>query len=305
MYGTEFENVQSFPPDYACHCYSFDRTPIESQYSMYPSYPHEPPYDEPSYEEKCESIFEPPHEPNCKRTVDVNRHNNNVNRQSNDVNRHSNDVNVNNNDINDVNNMIGGGRGNRWKYCICGWICFCIMVLAIVLPVLFLVKRDVTFEIEPINISEETINIDPSGFSIPVNPTIHTENDNFFDISLDMVLVTGSHPSYAGGTVPLGTGNLSSVVLSKRSEMDVTFPFLVQYNNTFDENTQYFSELLTNCTNSEEAGRNLYLDVRILVNYHMWAKDGNLDEHREFIFPCPISAEKASTIQGLIGSGIV
>jgi len=196
-------------------------------------------------------------------------------------------------------------RRRSWKKITCAVICCIIIPLIIILPVLYLVQRDVTFDIVPINIEEETINIDPNGFSIPVTPTVHTKNENFFDITLTNIDVKGSHPAYAQGLVPLGYGNTSGVVLPKRSETDFQFPFMVQYSRSSDTGIVYFSQLLTNCTNPDPNGRNLYLDISVDISYDMWARSGTISEVRNILVPCPISSEQAARIQRLIGSGIL
>lgn len=182
---------------------------------------------------------------------------------------------------------------------ICALLCFIVLALAIILPVLFCVRREVTFNILPLAVDDQVVNIDPSGFVIPVNPTIRVENDNFFDITLSDVVVEGSHPLYGGGAIPLGTGLATAVVLDNRATTDFIFPFLVQYNRTFDESFAYFSEILSNCTNP--VGATLYFGVDIKATYSMWAKSDSIHEKRSFTVPCPITPEEALQVRNIVG----
>jgi len=159
---------------------------------------------------------------------------------------------------------------------------------------LFLIKRPVSYQIAPLAVDDQVINIDPNGFTIPINPTIHTTNENFFDIGLH-ISVQGTHPAYAGGMVPLGSGRLEDATLYRRSEQDISFPFLVQYNNTFDPDFAYFSQVLDNCT--DISNMQLYMDVGMLLNYHTWIKSGTMDESRNVYIPCPISSDEAQRIK--------
>jgi hypothetical protein len=197
---------------------------------------------------------------------------------------------------------VNRGRYRKWKICVCGSLCFFIIALAIILPLLFLVQRKVDYVILPLAISDQVINIDPNGFTIPINPVIHTTNENFFDIGLSLN-VAGKHPLYANGTIPLGSGSLVDATLKSRSEQDVSFPFLVQYNRTYDPDFAYFSDLLTNC--STPGNMKLYMDVALDVQYRTYIKSGSMAERRDVYIPCPITEEKANSIKALLASGML
>ena len=187
-----------------------------------------------------------------------------------------------------------------WAICVCCSIVFFVVALAIILPILFLIQRRVDFDILPIYVDNQTINIDPSGFTIPVNPTVHTVNENFFDIGISSLQVQGSHPLYGNGQLPLGTGFIQEITLWKRSEMNFTFPFVVVYNRTIDPDFTYFSALLTNCTMAGNA--NLYIGTNVEVNYHMWAKSDTIHDARNVMVPCPVTPERATEILAIVNS---
>lgn len=298
------EKYLELPPDYV--------PPME--YSIRPSFSD--PYGQFYHDGSQNGVYEPYNSQSLYNTYPVNecaRYQNGYGSENNGMTTTIDEENRENRDHQRNGNgdvQIGGSanvRNNRgkWKKIICASICLFILVVIVTLPILYLVRRDVSFDIVPINIEEETINIDPNGFNIPVNPTIHTKNENFFDISLNSVKVEGSHPSYANGVVPLGMGTIEQVILFKRSEMDFQFPFLVQYNRTFDPSAEYFTQLLTNCTNVDPNGRNLYLDVSVMVEYHTWVQSGVINENRNIVIPCPISSEQATKILQLVQTGIV
>jgi hypothetical protein len=192
-------------------------------------------------------------------------------------------------------------RRRQWKQCLI-WICIpflCIFILlAIVLPVLFVIRRRVDFEIRPITIDQETINIDPNGFTISVDPVVYAINDNFFNIDISMLRVEGSHPLYADGRFPLGQGLLEDVTLHSRSDTEFILPFTVEYDRLRDDSLTYFSSLLTNC--SETGNRNLHINVDVRADYHMWAHSDTLYSTRSVVLPCPIDVEQAQGIQSLL-----
>jgi len=188
-------------------------------------------------------------------------------------------------------------RKRRWCIALCIVFSVIFVVLAVTLPVLFLVRRDVTFDIEPPAVENSTVNVDPSGFTIPIDPTVHATNKNYFDVLLTSIFVAANHPSYANGSVPLGTGTLNDVNLPKRSTIDFRFPFVVAYNRANDPNFAYFGELLQNCTQPEAK---LYLSVPIDVQYHVWAKSGTMQDERIVYVSCPVSPQKARSLLALL-----
>lgn len=224
-------------------------------------------------------------------------------------------VNNNNNNNNTESEMTDGNiqttnqnhpprrmNRRRWKICLCTSICCIIVPLIIILPILFLVERKVDYVIQPLKIDDQIINIDPNGFTIPVNPVIHTTNENFFDIGL-YINVQGKHPAYANGEHALGEGTITDATLYARSEQDIIFPFLVQYNRTYDADFGYFSELLTNCSSPDNM--ELYLSVFLKIDYDTWIQSGSMDGVKEIYLPCPITSEEAVQIQNLLGSGML
>jgi hypothetical protein len=168
----------------------------------------------------------------------------------------------------------------------------------IVLAILYLKQRNVDFTILPPSVNDTTININPQGFEIPVNPEVEARNDNFFDVELKMITVEALHPDYGNGSVPLGKGNVTNVVLGDRATTDFTFPLLFVYNSSMDSSYTYFEHLLLNCT--DPANANLYLRAAIHVDYHVWAKSGNMDLDRDVSVPCPIDTEKARQILSIV-----
>ena len=93
----------------------------------------------------------------------------------------------------------------RKKWCVCIMTTLVILTIIITLCVLFLVQRDVNFDIVPLSLSNVTIDPNPSGFTVPINPSVQAENDNFFDVHLTNVVVNGFHPLYGGGAVALAS----------------------------------------------------------------------------------------------------
>lgn len=180
-------------------------------------------------------------------------------------------------------------------------ICFFItlvIVTCVVLAVLFLVERDVSYRLLPMDVMNNTINVTPEGFALPATPLIATTNENFFDIFLDTILITGKHPLYSNGTIPLGIGKIENAVLRKRSEDVIALPFLVEYKRDIDPSLEYFGELLSNCSNVSNGKLEFF--VNIDINYHLWAKSGTINEQQIVSVPCPISTEEATRMQNLV-----
>ncbi len=176
---------------------------------------------------------------------------------------------------------------------IIGVVLFVLLILsaAIILPLLFLVPRNVSFDILPISVENTTINVTPDGFFLPVTPIVLANNENFFDILLKKVSISGSHPSYSDGHIALGTGLVTNVNLNKRSFTQFPFLFNVQFNKTLDPQLSYLSSMLTNC--SDPTNSKLYFDISVDVAYKMWAKSDSMNDKRNIIFPCPVSNEEA------------
>lgn len=197
---------------------------------------------------------------------------------------------------------ISGGswtkRKKRRCFLCCGLSVLLFAILAVTLPLLYCKQRAVEFDILPLVVSNQTINIDPQGFNISINPIVSANNHNFFDIKLTSLQVVGTNPLYDSGFTPLGTGSLADQILQKRGETQFSFPFIIAYNRTFDLSYNYFSGVLQNCTENMD----LYVDVSVFVTYHVWAKDGTMTYNRLVGVPCPISATKATELKTLLAA---
>jgi hypothetical protein len=195
-------------------------------------------------------------------------------------------------------------KNRKWKIFTLVSIVLGLVALGTTLALLFCRERNVSFELLPLAIDNSTINVTPDGFSLPLNPGVRSRNDNYFDIVLTDVLVRGTHPLYAQGTVPMGTGSVSGVVLESRDETQFNFPFFVSFNRTYDPELLYFERLLTNCSATPDIAR-LYFDVSIDVNFKMWAKSGSINRQMEILVPCPISQAQAINLKtNVLGGGI-
>lgn len=190
------------------------------------------------------------------------------------------------------------GKRKIFYIVLCCCVIFLILIVAVgvVLGILFLVQRDVSFDLEPIVIDNSTIVLTPDGFIFPLQPKVIAVNDNYYDIKLATVHLQGSHPLYG----VLAVGSVQNVVLFSRLTTDFDIPIEISYNRTNDQDTTYFSELLTNCSQSG----NLYLDAYYNVHYSMWAKSGELSEIKQVYIPCPIGPDESGQLLALIGMGM-
>lgn len=173
------------------------------------------------------------------------------------------------------------------------------ITLLITLPVLFMIQRDVSFNLVPLNIDNSTINVTPEGFKLPVAAKVSSKNENYFNIYLDNIDLKATHPLYNNETSSLGYGNSSSNVLYSRKETIFEISFFVEYNRLNDPNFTYFNDLLKNCSNSQQ----LYFDVFVNVHYHVWAKSSSMNIAKNINIDCPISENEASRISSIINSG--
>lgn len=196
--------------------------------------------------------------------------------------------------------VITQNRNRKRTYFICGVILFILLVIAtlVTLGLLFLVQREVSFDLTPLAMENATINITPDGFVLPIAPEVHAKNDNYFDINLSSVDIKGFHPGYTNGTIPLGFGNVTGLTLHKRDTTTFEIPFLVMFNRTLDQDLTYFALLMENCSRTDNA--EIYFDVHVSVDYKMWAKNGNMLDKREILVPCPITSDEAQTYKSLL-----
>lgn len=175
-----------------------------------------------------------------------------------------------------------------------------LVILAIIIAVALLFPRNVDYSLLPLQIDNKTINIDPSGFTFDLQPVLAFENHNHFDIGLHNLQVTGNHPLYADGLVPLGIGHLNDAKIPKRRNVNVTFPFNVHYNRTFDPLFTYFGSLLSNCT--DPGNRKLFVSVDFSIAYSTFIKSGIIHHSQAVEVPCPIDTTTASTLLAMLSS---
>jgi hypothetical protein len=202
--------------------------------------------------------------------------------------------------VSPTSSIIRSSKKRKWKR-----ICISLLVILILLAIplitlglLYLKQRDVNFTILPVLVNNATIELNPQGFTIPIDPEIEATNDNYFRIDLKSIHVEANHPDYGFGTIPLGIGSLYDVILHKRSTTVFSFPLEFTYNSTIDTSYFYLEQLLRNCSDTTNA--NLYVHVSIMVNYHVWAKSGTMNDDRDILVPCPIEPNDAKRILGII-----
>jgi hypothetical protein len=199
-------------------------------------------------------------------------------------------------------NTTPGGNNKKKRFLITLGICIVpVVITLIVLAVLFLDQRPVTFDMMPIQIDNSSINVNPNGFTLPINPTVTVLNENFFPIYLDQILVNGYHPLYANGSVAMGTGETDNIFIPSRSNSSFNVTYQVQFSRANDPKLTYFMAMLTNCSSAQEP-RSLYFDAEMNVQYHVWAKSGSMAQSKQVIVECPLSVDGAQNILNLVQS---
>ena len=166
---------------------------------------------------------------------------------------------------------------------ICVFLIFLLASAAvfITLGVLFLIKRDVTFDVVPPQLSGTTSLRSLATGDLPIPVTVHVVNENFFPITLRNLTVSAAHPAYSS---VLGTGSLhDSIHLKRRGNTTFIVPFVLSYSDTHDPGQGYLSSALSNC--SQVTGI-LAADVSISAAYDTWVQDGLITRNLDFSIRC-------------------
>lgn len=176
-------------------------------------------------------------------------------------------------------------------------ICFSILLVssAIILPVLFLIQRSVTFDVIQFNIDTNSTSRISTGFNISAYPVIHVVNDNFFDITLSNLRVSSYTDLYGQGKQPLGYTPIlpnEIIELPPRNSINFTLTFIIIYDRTYDTELVFLKNLLSNCTSTNSI--NLYFNLE--SNYKMWAQSGHIQENRHITIPCPITPDQSEQL---------
>lgn len=178
-------------------------------------------------------------------------------------------------------------RRRRWWTRKAFWIPCSIATLLIITAVvtccvLFLIERPVTYQL--VDVRTYDIQVEPTGFILPLDAVLETDNENYFGIQLQQVIVQGRHPSYAG---ILMSGSVADVKLRAKSKDQFTVPLTVSYNYIYDQQNVYLNQVLDNCTN----GVLLYMEILVTVNYKVGPRSGTRTSSDSAYFPCPVGED--------------
>lgn len=183
----------------------------------------------------------------------------------------------------------------------CCVITVSLISLTAILVVLNLRKDSVRFTIGEAKTINDSVIVNSSGFHMVVQPTVTTNNDNFFDIRIDEAVLNGKHPLYANGSHMVGYGELRDYTLHHMSFDTVLVSFAMSYKRTWDPEAVFLNSVLHNCSQpTGEGGRELFLELTMTVLYSTFINRGTLTRHQLQSFPCPITPDQAKLYKYLL-----
>ena len=179
------------------------------------------------------------------------------NNDTNDIND-INDIND-TNDINDINDTEVDVKNNKgwfkkhFKF-LCLFIVFCVL-LVISLLGFFIYPRPVSFELGDFQVKNTTLKSDGFESILEMNNSI--SNENYFDIDVQDYNIIITHPFYSRAFVNSKNNNM---YILKKMNSQISNTFQIKYNQKFDINNMYITNLLSNCSNLDGM---LYFDAKI------------------------------------------
>lgn len=169
------------------------------------------------------------------------------------------------------------------------WLCVLFIVLLVLAAILFGIlvgiQRDIAFELASYNLNKDAAKYGPEGFTVPLSVVFTTTNRNFYDISLNTVIIQGTHPLYDG---TIASGDMNSTVLYKRTEDELASGIVIMsYSFASDPEGAYLADVVKNCSDSTSGGGKLYLDFKAKAEYSMFLMSGEETYYKDVTIDCP------------------